>query len=93
MANNDKKMGFTASFREICQFWSNKNDRVCFALHESLNKFKKKQKILIDAGGTRTHNLQIRSLTPYPLGHSAASFQFKNMLKYIFQAKNYLNIT
>ena len=40
-------------------------------------KFEKNEKKIVDEpfdlDGTRTHNLQLRRLAPYPLGHEASS--------------------
>ena len=35
----------------------------------------------IDHDGTRTHNLPIRSRTPYPLGHAAATLHHHKTIK------------
>ena len=44
-----------------------------------------------DHDGTRTHNLPIRSRTPYPLGHAAMeSFEDKNVFKlFILSSEKY----
>ena len=51
-------------------------DRCFFLLQDTFgfSYLKEKEKVAvcvfkITPGGTRTHNLQIRSLSPYPLGH------------------------
>ena len=40
----------------------------------------------IDHDGTRTHNLPIRSRTPYPLGHAAGHSTSENYRIYIIQS-------
>ena len=40
----------------------------CLAVCDGYEKFQEKK--LTDHDGTRTHNLLIRSQTPYPLGHA-----------------------
>ena len=42
---------------------------IVYVTKNSNQRFREKDKV--DADGTRTHNPQIRSLVPYPLGHGA----------------------